>query len=174
MIDEISEDSTEQIDDRLHERASEISQLVISEQELGKLRGVLNPVGHAETRIGSLDKMIDSYRLKALRETDERKERLYKIVPGTAELKSDFIRETETDEEPRYSESQTIIRETIENNENIQDLSRLERFKDWVKKNGIALEGVMIGIAGIITTISTSARNAIKKGDSRKKEFSLA
>ena len=108
--------------------------------------------------------MVDLYRLKALRETDERKETLYKIVSETTELKSDFIRETETDEEPRYSESQTIIRETVEDNESIQDLSRLERFKEWVKKNGIALGGVMIGITGIITAISISARNAIKKG----------
>lgn len=52
----------------------------------------------------------------------------------------------------------------VEDNENIQDLSRLERFKEWVKKKEIPLAGVTIGIAGIITSVSLSAGNPIKKG----------
>lgn len=43
--------------------------------------------------------------------------------------KSDYIRLIETNEEPRYSESQNI-RETVEDNESIHDLLRLELFKE--------------------------------------------
>lgn len=63
-------ESVENIDDRLREQASEVNKLVISDQELRELRGVFNPAGDAETKIDSLDKMANSYRLKTLRETD--------------------------------------------------------------------------------------------------------
>ena len=119
----------------------------------------MNPVGDAETKINSLDKMADSYRLKALREvSDERKETLYKIVSETADLKSDFIRLTETNDKPCYLESQTIIREMVEDNESIHDLSRLEGFKWWAKENILPLS-----VAGIITTIIAGSRNVIKR-----------
>lgn len=42
------------------------------------------------------------------------KKRFYRSVDQISELKADFIRITETDEEPRYYESQEIIRETVE------------------------------------------------------------
>ena len=73
--------------------------------------------------------------MKLLQETNKQKETLYKIVSEMAEVKSDYIRLTETNEELRYSESHTIIRKTVEDNESIHNLLRLERFKEWVKKN---------------------------------------
>ena len=48
--------------------------------------------------------MVDSYRLKPLRETDEWKETLYKTVYEAPELKADYICLTETNQEPRYQE----------------------------------------------------------------------
>lgn len=141
-----------------------MNHLVISSQELHELQGILNPVWDSETKIESFDETANSHRLKLLQETNKQKETLYKIVSEMAEVKSDYIRLTETNEELRYSESHTIIRKTVEDNESIHNLLRLERFKEWVKKNWITLGSVMIGMAGII-------RNAIKKGrvESKKK-----
>ena len=84
LIEVIAEDSIDNIHERLHERADQINQLVISDQELRELRGVLNPAGDSETKIDSLDKMADSYRLKALGETDKHNETLYEIVSRIA------------------------------------------------------------------------------------------
>ena len=164
LNNELAIESVENIDDRLREQASEVNRLVISDQELRELRGVFNPAGDAETKIDSLDKMANSYRLKALRETDERKENIYKIVSETAELKLDFIRLTETNDEPRYLESQNIIRETVDENKSIKDLSRLERLKNWVKENIVSVSALAISVAGIVTIIIVGSRNAIKKG----------
>ena len=46
-------------------------------------------------------------------------------MSDTSLLKSDFIIATESEEDPQHSES--------------HDISRLERFKEWVKENGLAL-----------------------------------
>lgn len=85
----------------------------------------------------------------------------------TAELKSDFIRLTETNDEPRYLESQNIIRETVDENKSIKDLSRLERLKNWMKENIVSVSALAISVAGIIAIIIVGSRNAIKKGAKR-------
>ena len=123
---------------------------------------ILNPV--RKKKVESLDKMGDQYQLKALWKVDPRKESLYKSVQQAAELKSDYICITETNDEPWYLETENAIKQTAEDNESIGDILQFEHFKWWVKENGIALGGVMIGIAGIITTISISVRNFFKDG----------
>ena len=59
---------------------------------------------------------IEALEKQALTETDERKKTLYKIMSDMCKLKADYIRPTETDQEPQHRESQDIIRNVVENN----------------------------------------------------------
>ena len=43
-------------------------------------------------------------------------------------------------------------------------LEDLKKFKKWAKENLLSLSSVAIAVAGIITTIVVSARNALKQG----------
>lgn len=165
IIDDIVEESIDKIRERLQNLAASINQ---------RIYWFVKSQGPPDIKIESLEKISDQYRLKALMETDKRKEMLYKIMSDTCKLKSDYIRLTETDQELQHRESQNIIRNIVEDNESIHDLSRLDRFKEWVKKNGLALEGITTGIASIITTISISARNAIKKEAKATGKFAKA
>ena len=125
-----------------------------------ELRGVLNPpvVAEVEMKIESIDKMADSYRLKALWEGNERKESFHKSIYEAAQLKVRYVYLTETNEETRDQKSNIIVRQMVEGNESIHDLSRLEQFKQWAKENTVA-----ISVAVIITTIIVGVRNIIKK-----------
>ena len=55
--------------------------------------------------------------------------------------------------------AQSIVEEEAQNN----DLTRLERFKWWAKKNLGGISIVAISVAGIITTIVTGAQNVVKR-----------
>ena len=52
-----------------------------------------------------------------------------------------------------------MIQEEVE----INDLTRFERFKKWAKENLVGVSAVAISVAGIITTVVISGRNAVKK-----------
>lgn len=86
---------------------------------------------------------------------------MYKNISETAELKANYIRDTEKDEAPEHEESQSIIQSVAEHNETIQDLSRFECFKKWGKENPLGMSAIAISVAGIITTIVIGARKAI-------------
>ena len=66
----------------------------------------------------------------------------------------------ENNERPISEEGIQILNENAEES----DLGRLERFKKWAKENLVGLSAVAISVAGIITTITISARNALKQG----------
>ena len=117
ILQDIISDSTENIHKRLHERAENIDRLVISEQELREYSGILNHIGNCKTKIESLKKTGDEYRLKALNEPNGRNEQFYKNISETAVLKADYIRITEICEEPFHEESCSIIENVVENNE---------------------------------------------------------
>ena len=107
-------------------------------------------------------------------ETDDRKERLYKNISETAKLKADFIRVTEKGEKPENQEATEIIEETANNNESVNDLKTLERFKKWAKENLVGLSVLAISIAGIITTIILGARKAISQAAKATGKFAKA
>ena len=39
---------------------------------------------------------------------------------------------------------------------------KFEKFKDWVKENGFALSGIIIGIGGIAAVVATAFRTTIQ------------
>ena len=55
-----------------------------------------------------------------------------------------------------------------------EDISRLQRFKEWAKENVVGISGLAIGIAGLITTIIIAARKAVLKGAQGSGKFSKA
>ena len=74
-------------------------------------------------------------------------------------LQADNIR-LQLGERPIHDETLEIIKN--ETNEN--DLGKLEKFKEFAKRNIVGLSAVAITIAGVITTIVVAAKNAVKKG----------
>lgn len=68
-------------------------------------------------------------------------------------------------DKPEGFEGISIVEREVEDNERVNDLIRLEGFKQWVKENSFALGGISIRIAGTITTVSLSARRVVKAGD---------
>ena len=121
-----------------------------------------------------LGQIGNEYGLKSLRETDDRKEQLYKNISETAKLKADFIHVTEKGEKPENQEVTEIMEETATNNESIKDLTRLVRFKEWAKENLVGLSALAISVAGIITTIIVGARKALIKGAQATGKFAKA
>ncbi len=71
---------------------------------------------------------------------------------------------------PESEDVLSMIREETEKN----DLTRFERFKKWSKENLIGVSAVAISVAGIITTVVISGRNAAKKGAKAVGEFGKA
>ena len=55
-----------------------------------------------------------------------------------------------------------------------EDISRLQRFKEWAKENLVGLSAIAISVAGIITTIIIGARKAILRGAQATGKFAKA
>ena len=174
VIDEIVSDSVEKIHTRLEDKATSIEALTITDQESREASMFLNPTGTVDEKIDSLETQGEHFRLEALKEADPRREQLYKNISETAYLKADYIRLTEKDEQPENNEAKEIIEETADENESINNLKRLERFKEWAKENLLGVSALAISIAGIITTIVVGARKAISKGAKVTSKFAKA
>ena len=61
---------------------------------------------------------------------------------------------------PESEDALSMIQEEADAN----DLTRLERFKKWAKENITGVSAVAISVAGIVTAVVISGRNAVKKG----------
>ncbi len=73
-------------------------------------------------------------------------------------------------ERPESELGQNMIQEEADAN----DLTRFERFKRWAKENLVGFSAVAISVAGIITTVVISGRNAVKKGAKAVGQFGKA
>ena len=76
-----------------------------------------------------------------------------------AELKADRIR-LSLIERPVSEEVVSMIEEETD----VNDLTRLEKFKKWARENVVGVSAVAISIAGIVTAAVMGARTTIKKG----------
>ena len=52
----------------------------------------------------------------------------------------------------------------IEEETDVNDLTRLEKFKKWARENVVGVSAIAISIAGIVTTAVIGARSVVKKG----------
>ena len=167
VVDSVLLSSVERMEDRIEERTA-----TLSEQQLREFAGVLNPKGIPEIKIKALEVQADYWkkvRLEAeeVAKSDDASEylverakgeaSLYDSLEKTARLQADSER-LKNNEKPIHDESLEIIEDEIQTN----DLSRLERFKEWAKRNLIGISAIAITLAGIATTVIIAGRSAVK------------
>ena len=167
IVDNVLLSSVERIEDRIEERTA-----TLSEQQLREFAGVLNPKGTPEIKIKALELQADYWEKIKLEaegvvETDGADESMVEKAKGqvslfdslekTARLQADSER-LKINEKPIHDESLDIINDEIQTN----DLSRLERFKEWAKRNLVGMSAIAITLAGIATTVIIAGRSAVK------------
>ena len=76
-----------------------------------------------------------------------------------AELKADRIR-LSLNEKPMSEEVVSMIEEETD----VNDLTRFEKFKKWARENVVGVSAIAISIAGIVTAAVMGARSVVKKG----------
>ena len=167
VVDNVLLSSVERIEDKVEERTASLS-----EQQLREFAGVLNPKGTPEIKIKALEVQADYWkkvRLEAeevvktdgasdyIVEKAKGEASLFDSLEKTARLQADSER-LKNNEKPIHDESLEIINDEIQTN----DLSRLERFKEWAKRNLVGISAIAITIAGIATTVIIAGRSAVK------------
>ena len=167
VVDSVLISSVERIEDRIEEHTA-----TLSEQQLREFAGVLNPKGTPEIKIKALEVQADYWkkvRLEAeevvktdgaskyIVEKAKGEASLYDSLEKTARLQADSER-LKNNEKPIHDETLEIINDEIQTN----DLSRLEKFKEWAKKNLIGMSAIAITLAGIATTVIIAGRSAVK------------
>ena len=144
----------------------------LSPNEIRELRGVLFPRDTTDlnSRIGpegALQKQIDhisetiGYTERECDRTEhlEAREALEERINGLKEARELVSRQKQLEE----------IRVAQE-----QDISRLQRFKEWAKENMVGLSALSISIAGIITTIIVGLRKVAIQGAQATSKFAKA
>ncbi len=101
------------------------------------------------------------------KEQDPTKKHLYKTSKELCIAKKSYM-EVRANQRPESEEALSIIQEEARTN----DLTRFERFKRWAKENLVGVSA--ISVAGIITTVVISGRNAVKKGAKAVGQFGKA
>ena len=162
MIDIIG-DVNDQIDSEIDRRFDEISSSTeITANELRELRGTLYAREGGEERIKALGIEMEHWKKesdKAKAEGKNNKALLYDAMRKAAELKADEIR-LKLNQKPVSEEVLSMIEEETD----VNDLTRLERFKKWARENIVGVSAISISIAGIVTTAFMGARSVVKKG----------
>ena len=174
-VEDILNASVERISERISDEVDDLT-ATLTEQELREFAGVLNPKGPtAEDRIKALETQADHW--KAVRQTvrqeaedgspsgttkevERARSEITKLesLEKTARLQADFER-LKNNEKPIHDETLNIINDEVREN----DLSKLERFKQWARENLIGFSAIAISIAGIITTVVIAGRKAVKE-----------
>ena len=167
VVDSVLESSVKRIEDRVEERTA-----TLSEQQLREFAGVLNPKGTPEIKIKALEVQADYWKKVRLEseevvKTDGASEYIVEKAKGqaslfdslekTARLQADSER-IKNNEKPIHDESLEIIDDEIQTN----DLSRLEKFKEWAKRNLVGISAIAITLAGIATSVIIAGRKAVK------------
>ena len=165
-VEDILNASAERISDEIDQITA-----TLTEQELREFAGVLNPKGAtAEVRIKALEVQADHWKTErgeaekvvekgSPKEVERARSEITKLesLEKTARLQADFER-LKNNEKPIHDETLDIINDEVREN----DLSKLERFKQWARKNLIGFSAIAISIAGIITTVVIAGRKAVK------------
>ena len=174
-VEDILNMSVERISDEVDNLTA-----TLTEQELREFAGVLNPKGPtAEDRIKALETQADHWesvrketekvveeespttKSRPLgKEVERARSEISKLksLEKTAKLQADFER-LKNNEKPIHDETLDIINDEIQEN----DLTKLERFKQWARENLIGFSAIAISIAGIITTVIIAGRKAVKE-----------
>ena len=162
-VEDILNASAERISDEIDQITA-----TLTEQELREFAGVLNPKGPtAEDKIKALEVQADHWKTERKKaedgsgeEVERARSEITKLesLEKTARLQADFER-LKNNEKPIHEETLDIINDEVREN----DLSKLERFKQWARENLIGFSAIAISIAGIITTVVIAGRKAVKE-----------
>ncbi len=120
-------------------------------------------------KIASLKEDIKHWKDLEEKEQDPTKKLLYKTAKELCVAKKSYM-EVKAGFRPESEDALSMIQEETERN----DLTRFERFKKWAKENLVGVSAVAISVAGIITTVAISGRNAVKKGAKAVGQFGKA
>ena len=170
-------DSIENLEHFIDEQVAEIEakaakiedkSATIVYQKIREFRGVLEMTDHNLDNGALKEQEMEFRDAKNKAKTLEEKE-LYEGMVKVCVLKAHEIR-LRLNERPESETVQSMIEEEAQQN----DLTRFERFKQWAKKNLGGISLVAISVVGIITTIVTGARTAIKKGAQATSKFAKA
>ncbi|CAB3984681.1 Hypothetical predicted protein [Paramuricea clavata] len=162
QFDESSEEYADRENIELIDISAKLGDLPgLTMQENNELRGVLNPPDGSsiEGRTGpngALQIQADYFN-EAIGETVERAT----SAEGTTEYNS-LIERIDSLKEAR---DRTLEQRTIEEarEAQLEDISRLRRFIDWVGKEKVGLVGIAVSTASLITALLIHARGAIVK-----------
>ncbi|CAB3986982.1 Hypothetical predicted protein [Paramuricea clavata] len=144
----------------------------LAQEENRDLEGVLNPSDSVDTQSrigdnGALQIQADHFR-EALNKTIDQRDNT-ENPEGVIELEERIIA-------LRKAMMRTLQQREIEEvrAQQEEDVSRLQRFKEWAKENMLGLSAIAITVAGIITTVVIGARTAIIKGAQATSKFAKA
>ncbi len=122
-----------------------------------------------DAKIAGLKVDIEHWKNLEEKEQDLTKKLLYKTAKELCISKKSYM-EVRTNQRPESEEVQEMIKDEAITN----DLTRFEKFKKWSKENLVGVSAVAISVAGIITTVVISGRNAVKKGAKAVGQFGKA
>ena len=164
VMDDISRNVSIRIETEISDRMEDLStNTEITENELREFRGILNVKGDSgEEKIKALEVESKHWKTKAQEEETKgnaMKSKLYETFAKTADLKADEIR-LRLNQKPQNEEAINMVEEEAD----VNDLTRFERFKKWARENIAGLSAVVISIAGILTTVIMTGRNSVKRG----------
>ncbi len=121
-----------------------------------------------DLKIVGLKVNIGHWRYMEQQERNPTKKQLYKTAKELCIAKKSYM-EVKAGFRPESEEVLSMIQEVERN-----DLTRFEKFKKWSKENLVGVSAVAISVAGIITTVVISGRNAVKKGAKAVGQFGKA
>ena len=167
IIDNVSDRIESEIDDVVEDLTTNTE---ITSNELRELRGILNVKGNAGTvKLEAIKVESEHWKKEAKKEGDTPKGKLYEAIARVADLKADEIR-LRLNQKPISEEVTNMVEEEAE----VNDLTRFERFRKWARENLLELSAVSISVAGILTTVIMTGRSALKRGAQAVSKFGKA
>ena len=187
----VSDDARESVRENVIERTETNMQEIVDEIEerdlnknlMREVRGIMRADKYVEydnledpnqkqlfnDKIKSLRDEAERYKELRENERDPTKKILYQAARDLSVMK-EINMKMKANEKPESELGQNMIEEETDAN----DLTRFERFKKWAKENLVGVSAIAISVAGIITTVVISGRNAVKKGAKAVGQFGKA
>ena len=106
-----------------------------------------------------LDTEVEHWRAKskaASNEGDAKRREILEEFAEYREIFADKIR-LEINEPPRYESTKKMMEDTIEN----KPVTKLDRFKRWVRETGVALGGITVMLGTLVTAIVSLLKSGV-------------
>ena len=179
----VQENVAGSLEDLVWDKYNEISQSDLDKNIVREINGIMpidknvdydnledqSEKDQYDAKIAGLKVNIEHWKNLKEKEQDPTKKQLYKTSKELCIAKKSYM-EVRANQHPESEEALSMIQEEARTN----DFTRFERFKKWAKENLVGVSAVAISVAGIITTVVISGRNAVKKGAKAVGQFGKA